>query len=449
MMHPGGGRNDIPSRLKRQFVVLNCTIPSDVSVDKIFGTMLEGHFSAARKFSEEIIALVPKIPAITRKLWQMTKTKMLPTPAKFHYIFNLRDLSRIVEGMLNSKSEEVNSAKLLMNLWEHECSRVIPDRFITSEDVDWFNKSVTNLATKELGDEFGQFVSQRSLFVDFLREPPEIEDPEVEIDLEAIKVYERVPSFEVLRERLIDYMKQYNEAIRGSKMDLVLFEDAMKHIVRISRIIRTARGNALLVGVGGSGKQSLTKLAAFIAKSQVFQIAISKNYNTSNLMEDLKLMYKVTGAQGRSLTFIFTDNEVKEEGFLGFINNILTSGEITNLFPKDEIIGISSDLRPALKKARPNVLDTIENLWQFFIDRVKANLHVVLCFSPVGDKFRNRSLKFPGLISGCTMDWFTRWPNEALRAVAEKFLSEMDIVGTENTKKEVVYHMVCVIGFFF
>ncbi|KAJ1345302.1 hypothetical protein BSLG_000815 [Batrachochytrium salamandrivorans] len=441
MMHPGGGRNDIPSRLKRQFVVFNCTIPSDNSVDKIFGAMIEGHFCSSRNFSPEVISMASKLPPLMRRLWQMTKVKMLPTPAKFHYIFNLRDLSRIVEGMLNTTPEAITNEKLLLNLFEHECSRVLPDRFITPEDSDWFSKALISVVQKDLGDEYSSLVSSKSYFVDFMREPPENEDPEVEIDLETIKVYEKVASFEALRERLAEYIKQYNENIRGSKMDLVLFEDAMKHIARISRIIRMPRGNALLVGVGGSGKQSLTKLAAFIAKSQVFQIAVTKNYSVANLMEDLKLMYKVAGAQGKSMTFIFTDNEVKEEGFLGFINNILTSGEITNLFAKDEVISISSDLRGSLKKQRPNVLDTIENLWQFFIDRVKANLHVVLCFSPVGDKFRNRSLKFPGLVSGCTMDWFSRWPNEALRAVADKFVSEMDIVCTDQTKKDVVHHM--------
>ena len=94
-----------------------------------------------------------------------------------------------------------------------------------------------------------------------------------------------------------------------------------------------------------------------------------------------------------------------------------------------------------MKKEFPRRPPTPENLYNYFLSRARQNLHVVLCFSPVGEKFRSRSLKFPGLFSGCTMDWFSRWPEDALIAVAQHFLSSFDIVCTAEVKQEVVKAM--------
>ena len=106
-------------------------------------------------------------------------------------------------------------------------------------------------------------------------------------------------------------MTLYNEKNPSKQLGLVIFDDACKHLLRIARIINTPRGSALLVGVGGSGKQSLTRLASSICKQIYYQIVLTKGFNINNLKDTIRTNYDLAGYGGKSVTFILTDAEIK------------------------------------------------------------------------------------------------------------------------------------------
>jgi dynein heavy chain len=303
-------------------------------------------------------------------------------------------------------------------------------------------KAPGKLSGKEAEDmkvPFDEVIKEEPFWVDFLRDDEYDEDGV--LTAEAPKIYELGGNLEFLRDRVQGFLKKYNEQFPSKAMNLVLFDDAMRHLVRISRCLGMPKGCMLLVGVGGSGKQSLTRLASYCAGYNTFQITLSKSYNMNSLLDDLRVMYKACGQQGVKTTFIFTEAEIKDESYLEVINCILTTGEIPNLIPKDELMVMASELRAIAIKQIPNFVETPDNLVKFFIDRVRSNLHVVLCMSPVSAKFPERARRFPGIIAGCTIDWFLAWPKEALVAVSRGFIEKMVLDCTPDIKQELIVHM--------
>ncbi|KAJ9436464.1 Dynein gamma chain, partial [Diplonema papillatum] len=381
----------------------------------------------------------------------MISAKMLPTPQKFHYIFNLRDLTNICQGIMKADATVFcgctqrglgpppDSDVLLIRLWKHESTRVFADKLNDIEDKIWFDdmidsKIVQYFQDNPFNEDYAARVPKASYFVDFLT-GQEI-DPETGNEMEATKrSYQPVESLGHLKAKLSSMLQMYN-ATEGKvkKLNLVLFSAAVKHVVRITRVLTTARGNMLLVGVGGSGKQSLARLSAFVTDQVTHQITVSKGYGVPQFFEEFRELYKTAGLR-RPVAFIITDKEILQEKFLEYINSFLSTGEMSGLWEKDPAEKddiISSALSLAKKELGAKYEQTADFLWRYFIKRVRDNLHVVLCFSPVGDKFRSRSRQFPSVISTCVIDWFFPWPSDALREVASVQLNNFDLDCTSS-----------------
>ncbi|XP_066877773.1 dynein axonemal heavy chain 17 isoform X2 [Kogia breviceps] len=368
-MNPTAGSFTIDPRLQRHFCVFAVSFPGQEALTSIYSTILAQHLAYR------------SVPMVVQKM----------------------------------SSHVVASALDLVRLWLHEAERVYGDKMVDGKDQETLRR-VTIASTKKFFDDLGDelLFAKPNIYCHFAHG---IGDPK----------YLPVTDVAALNKLLAEVLDGYNEV--NAVMNLVLFEDAVAHICRINRILESPRGNALLVGVGGSGKQSLSRLAAYISALDVFQISLRKGYGIPDLKLDLGAQYIKSAVKNIPSVFLMTDSQVAEEHFLVLINDLLASGEIPGLFMDDEVENIISSMRPQVKSL--GLTDTREACWKFFIEKARRHLKVILCFSPVGSVLRVRARKFPAVVNCTAIDWFHEWPEDALVSVSARFLEDTEGIQPE------------------
>jgi len=420
-MNPTCGSFVVNPRLQRHFMIFAIGFPGSEALMTIFSTFLKGHLKNfddalndeqfAHKLIQAALELHNKVAATFRK-----------TAVNFHYEFSIRHLASVFKGLLMSEPTYFTDPAKFASLFIHEADRVYGDRLVSPKNLDDYNK-----LAKDVGKKYFKDLDQSVVF----KQPLIFCHCWKDLDEKSYNIVESIDS---LGNILNSALASYNET--NAAMNLVLFQDAMQHICRVCRILQN--GHALMVGVGGSGKQSLTRVASFICNCSVVQIQLSGTYSMSDLKEDIKQMYFKAGLKGEQIVFMFLDSQIADEKFLVYLNEMLSSGKIPGLFAADEIDTIYNGVRNEGKGE--GIPDSKEPMFDFFISKIKRNLHVCLCFSPVGEAFRRRASRFPSLINCAVIDWFQPWPEQALYDVAKRFLNETEL-GTPENKETIIKFM--------
>ena len=430
-MNPKAGSFMVNARLQRFFTVQTTEIPNPDQISQIYSQVLGDHLlgfdSAVQALASPLInATIDTLSSI------LSNSSFLPSTKKFTYNFNLKDVCNLVQGLCSSSAgifRGANGAINFSRLWAHESLRVFSDRLVEKSDKDELIKIISACGKKHLtpsGISSDDLLAGDLMFTSF-----------VSVHGGNEKQYMQVRDMNSLRKVLSEKLAEYNENF--AEMNLVLFDAAVEHITRICRIIDSPKGHALLVGVGGSGKQSLARLACFIMKIDVVSILVSQNYGLAELRTDLQEFYKKAAVKpGTPQAFLLTDNQISDERFLIYLNDLLAGGQIPDLFTREELDGILGNMRAAAKAA--GVADDRQAMLDFFYEKVQRNLHVIICHSPVGDTLRVRARKFPALTSCTSIDVFHPWTRDALFNVASKFLTEENTAEAAMVEK-IASHM--------
>ncbi|XP_034826235.1 dynein axonemal heavy chain 7 [Maniola hyperantus] len=425
----GGSRQLIYPRLLRHYNIYSINEFSKESMTKIFTSLLQLGWRR-NGFGQDTQPIIVNIVAATMNIYDQATEGLRPTPAKSHYIFNLRDFSRVIQGCALLRKESADNKKTFTRVWVHEIMRVFYDRLVDELDRTWFFNLLRKSTQDFMKDPFDSALDT------YQNEKGEVTQENIKqmmfgcyLDLdnaEGERRYDELPSKELFLNVSVAMLAEYN-AMHKAKMNIVLFDYALEHLSKICRLLSMPSGNALLVGVGGSGRQSLTRLAGTILGQQVYQAEITKSYSVKDWHDDIKLVLRESGGLNKDTTFLFTENQIKEEVFIQNLDSLLNSGEVPNLYGLDEIQEILELVRLAAQGGNRNLDISPLQILSFFVGRCKAKLHCVLCFSPIGSSFRTRLRLYPALVNCCTIDWYDSWPEDALEMVAHHYMGKVNV----------------------
>ena len=452
----GGSTCNIPARLKRHFFIIYILDPNLAAVDEIFGQTLRHRLSGE---AQPLLDLADKLVKASFNLWSKARSVFLPTPSRLHYHFTMRDMRWIFHGMLRPAvellREDVQTKPALVMLWRHEVDRVLGDKLSSVADKEHFSKMCDEVLAHEMGKGFdasclyydgGKKAGKKSA------PPPapgphslllnafpasRMKEPIYHVDLSIEELHLRGS---VITYAPVSAVEGLFEQIQGVAPGvLVLFRDAFRHLLRIVRILGMARGNALLVGVGGSGRHTLTKAAAGLLGMEVKEFRMTREYGLEAFLEDLRKIYKLALKSEEEVVLVLGDAEVKEESFLEVLNTFLLTGQVPRLFSKDEYQMLISEMRSA-DPTEKRAMEAYKSAEEYYLDYVRARLHVVLCLSPSHKLFAERIKRFPGISQGCAIDWYLSWPKEALIAVASVKLADFALQWDEATRGQLLQY---------
>ncbi|XP_045030294.1 dynein axonemal heavy chain 7 isoform X2 [Daphnia magna] len=434
---PGGSRQEISPRCLRHFHIIAINPFSDSTMTHIFSTILTIHLSKGG-FPPDVFSLVGSIVSATLEIYRAALRVLLPTPSKAHYVFSLRDFARVIHGCCLIQKDAVENRKTFLRLWIHEVLRVFGDRLVDENDTNWLYNMLRECVRTHFRENFDSLLEhlgrtdgrvtlaslENLMFGDYT----------VADLLQEDRIYKEVTDIPRLDSVIMSYITDYNNTNK-TRLNLILFQYVLKHLSRISRVLRISGGHALLIGVGGSGRQSLTKLAASMAGYTLFQPTAKPNYGINEWREDVKRVLRTAGGLGRDVVFLILDSQLNNAAFLQDIDSMLNSGLVPNIFSVEE----KQELIELVRKNRqsaPQMESSPASLMTYFAQQCKDHLHLVLAYSPLGSSLRDSVRYFPSLINCCTIDWFEAWPEEALENVAVSTVETIEIPA--ETKRKVV-----------
>lgn len=396
------GRQVLSSRFLRHVSLIMVDYPGKNSLMQIYNTFN----TAAMKFAPDLKGFTKFITEAMIEVYYKSREK-LNQSIQNHYVYSPRELTRWSRGIIEAlSSSDYDSLSSFVRLWYHEGLRLFYDKLVGEEEKKW---------TKELFCEvIGEYFP--NIDIEELLKEPILFSNWLTLKYESV---EKNDLLSFVAERLRVFSEEEIE------VDIVLYQDFLDHCLRIDRVLRQPQGHMILVGPSSSGKTTISKFVAWINGIKVFQLSVHKNYGLADFDTTLRNIL-LECAKGEKVLFLIDESSILESSFVERMNTLLANAEVPGLFVGDDY---SSLMNLCLEQSQIQglLLDTDEELYEWFNVQISSNLHVIFTIDEKSEGNRPNIISSPALYNRCVLSWMGDWSNESLFTISKSLISDIPL----------------------
>eukprot|EP01116_Phalansterium_solitarium_P024803 TRINITY_DN91_c0_g1_i2.p1 TRINITY_DN91_c0_g1~~TRINITY_DN91_c0_g1_i2.p1 ORF type:complete len:4088 (+),score=2028.04 TRINITY_DN91_c0_g1_i2:171-12434(+) len=319
-----------------------------------------------------------------------------------HYLFTPRDLTKWVLGFLRYDQSNID----LLEVWNNEARRIFRDRLVNQESKERFDRVLDNINKTQWSMDF----KAADVFFTTIGSDA--------VDEKTKQRLLRKTNANDLKEVVTKGLTVFERDVK--ELHILLFNDILDHICRVDRVLNQKGGSILMVGKAGVGRRSALELAAHMLNIPLFTPAVSRNYAEKNFRADLKTILQHAGVEGTPQILLLEDHQFVKPEFIELMNSLLSSGEVPGLYTPEELEPLLQPLKDELSEQ-----GFFGTPFQFFVERVKQNLHVVISMDPNSDDFTSYTESNPALFTKCDIQWWEGWSPDAMKILPFLLLRDL------------------------
>ena len=406
------GRHPLSTRFTAVVRIGVVDYPETSELVNVYNTFLQVALSPCRlldsKYTSESES--NKLSTVMVEVYQKTREKFTVDDRR-HYLFTPRDLTQWVKNLCryDLASEE------MLDVVAHEACRIFRDRLVGPEACGRFDQVLNTI----FRNQYKATVNLQDLFFTSLtsaRGGGATAGKSESKEGDAAEASEMVGG-RLHRVNEDDFSKLISQGImyyerEERDLSMLLFSELLEHVAHVDRILSSTNGHLLLVGRSGVGRRNIVTISSYMLGYEFRTLSVCRDYGSKQFGEDIKSAMQSAGVKGESTVLVVEDFQIVTESILEVINSLLSSGEVPGLYTHEELEPLLSPLREEMQED-----GRFRTPYEFFVSRVKKNLHVVLCMDPGHPKMLYRCESNPALYSQCRVLWMGEWRPSSLRVI--------------------------------